>query len=45
MKRLRGRQYSFKKLTQFSVGNIVVDPPVSNIDALLTREKVLVPLT
>jgi hypothetical protein len=45
MKRLRGWQYSFKKLTQFSVGNIVVDPPVSNIDALLTREKVLVPLT
>jgi hypothetical protein len=38
MKRGRGRPYSFKKLIQFSKGNIVLNLPASNIDAVLTGE-------
>jgi hypothetical protein len=33
------------KLTQFSQGNNVLDPPASNTDGFLTRETVLLPLT
>jgi hypothetical protein len=45
MKRGRGRPYSFKKLIQFSQGNIVIDLPAPNIDALLAGETVLVPFS
>jgi hypothetical protein len=45
MKRRRGRPYFFKKLIQFSLGNIALDLPPSNIDAFLTGETGLAPLT
>jgi hypothetical protein len=33
------------KLTQFSQGNNVLDPPASNIDRFLARETVFLPFT
>jgi hypothetical protein len=45
MKNLRGRPYSFKKLIQFSQGNMVLDLPAQNIDAFLTGDTLLVPFT
>jgi hypothetical protein len=44
-KTMEARQYSFHKLTQFSQGNIVLDPPASNTDSFLTREIVLLLFT
>jgi hypothetical protein len=38
LKTLRGRQYYFQKLTQFSYGNNVQDPPASNIDGFHPRD-------
>jgi hypothetical protein len=44
MKTLRGRQYSFKQLTQFTMLNRELDPLASNIKDSLTRVAVLLPL-
>jgi hypothetical protein len=38
LKTLRGRMHSFQKLTQFSKGNYVKDPPPSNIDDFLPSD-------
>jgi hypothetical protein len=40
-----GRQYSFQKLTQFSLGNNVLDAPISNIDGFLSRDTVFLHLS
>jgi hypothetical protein len=45
MKTLRGRQYSFKQLTQFIMLNNMVDPLASNINDSLTRSTVLLAFT
>jgi hypothetical protein len=45
MKILRSRQYFFKKLTQFTVLNKVLDPLASNINDSLPRATVLLPFT
>jgi hypothetical protein len=45
MKKLSGRQCSFKQVTQFSTQNKVLDPSASNIHHSLTRDAVLVPFT
>jgi hypothetical protein len=39
MKRLRGRQNSFKNFTQFSQWNNVVDSPASQIDGFLEEKQ------
>jgi len=39
------RHYSLKEVYQFSLGNKVLDPPVSNIPTSLPRVGGLVPLT
>jgi hypothetical protein len=41
MKTLRGRQYSFQKLTHVTMLNKVLDPPASNINDCLIREQCL----
>jgi hypothetical protein len=41
MKTLRGRQYYFKKLPQFTVLNTVLDPLASNTSDSLRRDSVL----
>jgi hypothetical protein len=38
LKTLRGRQYSFEKLTQFSLGNKMPDTLPSNTDGFLPRD-------
>jgi hypothetical protein len=45
MKTLRGRQYSIKQLTQFTVLGKVLDRLASNINDSLTRDTVLLPFT
>jgi hypothetical protein len=45
MKMVRGRQYTFQKLTQFTMLNKMLDPLYSNIDDSLTRGTVLLPFT
>jgi hypothetical protein len=44
-KTLSDHKYSFHKLTQFSQGNKVLEPPASNIDGFLIRDKVFLPFT
>jgi hypothetical protein len=44
MKTLRGRLYSFKQLTQFTMLNKVLDSLASNINDSLTRGIVLLPI-
>jgi hypothetical protein len=38
LKYLTFSKYSFQKVTQFSLGNNLVDAPVSNIDGFLSRD-------
>jgi hypothetical protein len=45
LKTLRSRQHSFQNVTQFLQRKKVLDPLVSNIDGLLTRDTVFVPFT
>jgi hypothetical protein len=42
---LRGRQNSFKQLTEFTMLNTLLDPLASNINDSLTRPTVLLPFT
>jgi hypothetical protein len=35
---LMGRQYSFQKLTQYSLGNNTLKVPASNVDGFLSRD-------
>jgi hypothetical protein len=44
MKTLRGTQYSFTQLTQFTMLNKVVDPFLSNINDSLSNSTVLLPI-
>jgi hypothetical protein len=44
MKTLRGRQYSFTQLTQFTMLNKLVAPFLSNMYDSLTRSTVLLPI-
>jgi hypothetical protein len=43
MKTWRGRQYSFKEQTEFTMLNKLMDPLASNINDSLTRATVLLP--
>jgi hypothetical protein len=43
MKSQRGRQYSFQKLTQFTMLNMVLDPLPSTINDCLTCATLLLP--
>jgi hypothetical protein len=45
MKTLRGKQYSFKELTEFTILNKFLDPLPSNIGNCVTRATVLLPFT
>jgi hypothetical protein len=45
MKTLRGRKYSFKEQTQFTIENKVLDPLVSNINDSLTQASLHLPFT
>jgi hypothetical protein len=45
MTTLSVRQYSIKKLTQFTMLNKVLDPLASNINDSLTRATVFLPFT